>query len=143
VGPRAVLDAMVKRKFPSPRRESNPRTPIVQPNNTCIPQTFYTNETLPSRSDVKHGVTFLSGYLSRANLMTVICCLSVKEHKSNRVRGGGGGTCGWGVYTRIKTMMTKHRTMTTLDVASHNGTTQKTNMSRGEISRHEILIKKK
>jgi hypothetical protein len=31
VGPRAVLDAAVKRKIPSPRRESNPRTPIVQP----------------------------------------------------------------------------------------------------------------
>jgi hypothetical protein len=30
VGPRAVLDAVVKRKIPSPRRESNPRTPIVQ-----------------------------------------------------------------------------------------------------------------
>jgi hypothetical protein len=31
VGPRAVLDAVVKRIIPSPRRESNPRTPIVQP----------------------------------------------------------------------------------------------------------------
>jgi hypothetical protein len=31
VGPRAVLEAVVKRKIPSPRRESNPRTPIVQP----------------------------------------------------------------------------------------------------------------
>jgi hypothetical protein len=31
VGPRAVLDAVVKRKIPSPRRESNPRTSIVQP----------------------------------------------------------------------------------------------------------------
>jgi hypothetical protein len=30
VGPRAVLDAVVKRKIPNPRRESNPRTPIVQ-----------------------------------------------------------------------------------------------------------------
>jgi hypothetical protein len=30
VGPRAVLDAVVKRKIPSPRRESNPRTPIIQ-----------------------------------------------------------------------------------------------------------------
>jgi hypothetical protein len=29
VGRRAVLDAVVKRKIPSPRRESNPRTPIV------------------------------------------------------------------------------------------------------------------
>jgi hypothetical protein len=31
VGPRAVLHAAVKRKIPSPRRKSNPRTPIVQP----------------------------------------------------------------------------------------------------------------
>jgi hypothetical protein len=31
VGPRAVLDAVVKRKIPSPRRESNLRAPIVQP----------------------------------------------------------------------------------------------------------------
>jgi hypothetical protein len=31
VGPSAVLDRVVKRKIPSPRRESNPRTPIVQP----------------------------------------------------------------------------------------------------------------
>jgi hypothetical protein len=30
VGLRAVLDAAVKRKIPSPRRESNPRIPIVQ-----------------------------------------------------------------------------------------------------------------
>jgi hypothetical protein len=31
VAPRAVLDAVVKRKIPNPRRESNLRTPIVQP----------------------------------------------------------------------------------------------------------------
>jgi hypothetical protein len=31
MGPRAFLDAVVKRRIPSPRRESNPRTPIVQP----------------------------------------------------------------------------------------------------------------
>jgi hypothetical protein len=30
VGPRAFLDAVVKRKIPSPHRESNPKTPIVQ-----------------------------------------------------------------------------------------------------------------
>jgi hypothetical protein len=27
----AVLNAVVKRKIPSPRRESNPNTPIIQP----------------------------------------------------------------------------------------------------------------
>jgi hypothetical protein len=31
VGLRAVLDAVVKRKIPSPHQESNPRTPIFQP----------------------------------------------------------------------------------------------------------------
>jgi hypothetical protein len=31
VGPRAVLDAVVKRKISNPSRESNPRTPIAQP----------------------------------------------------------------------------------------------------------------
>jgi hypothetical protein len=38
VGPRAVLDAVVWRKIPSSRRESNPKTPIVQPvaNNINI-----------------------------------------------------------------------------------------------------------
>jgi len=31
VGPRAVLDMVMKRKIPSPHWESNPRTPIIQP----------------------------------------------------------------------------------------------------------------
>jgi hypothetical protein len=31
IGPRAVPDTVVKRKIPSPRRESNSRTPIAQP----------------------------------------------------------------------------------------------------------------
>jgi hypothetical protein len=31
VGPRAVLDSVVKRKIPSLRWEANPRTPIVHP----------------------------------------------------------------------------------------------------------------
>jgi hypothetical protein len=31
MGPKAVLDAVVNRKILSPRRESNPRSPIVQP----------------------------------------------------------------------------------------------------------------
>jgi hypothetical protein len=36
-GPRAVLDALMKRKIPSPHRESNPRTPIVQ----SVAQRYY------------------------------------------------------------------------------------------------------
>jgi hypothetical protein len=36
VGPIAILDAVVKRKIPSPRRESNYRTPIVQPVVQCF-----------------------------------------------------------------------------------------------------------
>jgi hypothetical protein len=41
VDPRAVLDAVVKRKIPSPRRESNPRTPIVQPVPNAISTELY------------------------------------------------------------------------------------------------------
>jgi hypothetical protein len=32
VGPRAILGPVTKRKISSPRRESNPRIPIVQPS---------------------------------------------------------------------------------------------------------------
>jgi hypothetical protein len=35
MGPRAGLNTVVKRKIPSPRRESNSRTPIVQPVAQC------------------------------------------------------------------------------------------------------------
>jgi hypothetical protein len=31
MGPGAILDAVARRKLPSPRRDSKPRTPIVQP----------------------------------------------------------------------------------------------------------------
>jgi hypothetical protein len=40
VGPRAVLDAVVKRKIPSPLWESNPRIPIVQPVAQRYTDTF-------------------------------------------------------------------------------------------------------
>jgi len=43
VGPRAVLDAEVKRKIPSPRWESNCRTPIVQ---SVARRTCYKSNTL-------------------------------------------------------------------------------------------------
>jgi hypothetical protein len=47
VGPRAVLDiAVVKRKIPSPRWESNPRTPIVQPVALWVVQKNMTHCTL-------------------------------------------------------------------------------------------------
>jgi hypothetical protein len=35
MGPKAVLDAVVKRKIPNPHRESNLRTLIVQPVAQC------------------------------------------------------------------------------------------------------------
>jgi hypothetical protein len=34
VGPRAVLDAVVKRKIPSPHRKSNPRTLMILQSET-------------------------------------------------------------------------------------------------------------
>jgi hypothetical protein len=45
MGPRAVLDAVVKRKIPIPLRESNPRTPIIQPvAYTLVCTKFYENQ---------------------------------------------------------------------------------------------------
>jgi hypothetical protein len=35
VGTRAILDMVVKRKIPSPRKKLNPTTPIVQPIAQC------------------------------------------------------------------------------------------------------------
>jgi hypothetical protein len=49
VGPRAVLDAVVKRKIPSPRRESNPRTSIVQP----VTQRYYPNISLETTFNIR------------------------------------------------------------------------------------------
>jgi hypothetical protein len=36
VGPRAVVDAVMKTKIPSRRRESNPTTPVAQPVASAI-----------------------------------------------------------------------------------------------------------
>jgi hypothetical protein len=63
VGPRAVLDAVVKRKIPSSRRESNPRTPIFQPvtqrytdsDSAQISMTlkfFYSSQSLQANTEV-------------------------------------------------------------------------------------------
>jgi hypothetical protein len=68
VGPRAVLDAVVKRKIPSPRRESNPRTPIVQPVTQRYTDwainLLKTNDKLTSTSQIhkrKHSTASLDG----------------------------------------------------------------------------------
>jgi hypothetical protein len=49
LGPRAVLDAVVKRKIPSHCRESNPRTPIVQPVRTHLESACTCNTVLHCR----------------------------------------------------------------------------------------------
>jgi hypothetical protein len=48
MGPRAVLDAVVKRKIPSSSRESNPRIPIVQPIKWLIIFNTYSDVALPA-----------------------------------------------------------------------------------------------
>jgi hypothetical protein len=51
VGPRAGLHTVSKRKFPSPRRESNPDHPIVQPVVSRYPGSHLAEGLTPS-----HGV---------------------------------------------------------------------------------------
>jgi hypothetical protein len=65
VGPRAVLDAVVKRKIPSLRRESNPRTPIIQATATNKYSIHEESKSrLNSRNACYHsGQSLLSSYL--------------------------------------------------------------------------------
>jgi hypothetical protein len=51
VAPRAVLDAMVKRKTPSPRRESNPRTPINPARSPALYRLNYHGSCIMNVSD--------------------------------------------------------------------------------------------
>jgi hypothetical protein len=44
VGPRAVLEAVVKRKIPSPRRESKPRIPTLTTENNVVWKTCGLNK---------------------------------------------------------------------------------------------------
>jgi hypothetical protein len=55
VGPRAVLDTVVKRKIPSPHQELNPRTPIVQPIAS-----HYTDWAITAGTDkiINHGIFY-------------------------------------------------------------------------------------
>jgi hypothetical protein len=57
MGPRGVLDA-VMRKIPSSRRESNPRTPIVQP----VAQSLYRLSYHGSGSEVNHMTKHTNGF---------------------------------------------------------------------------------
>jgi hypothetical protein len=69
VGPRAILDAVVKGKIPSLRRESNPRTPIVQPVAqrytdwavTALIQRHYDCDVKGNRTSAVHSRT--SGFI--------------------------------------------------------------------------------
>jgi hypothetical protein len=42
----AILDVVVKRKIPSPRRESNPRTPLDQPVAQRYTDTYFLTRTV-------------------------------------------------------------------------------------------------
>jgi hypothetical protein len=55
VDPRAVLDAVVKRKITSPRRKSNSRIPVVQ-----LVAQRYTDYSLPCSTEVKNEWTYAS-----------------------------------------------------------------------------------
>jgi hypothetical protein len=63
VDPRAVLDAVVKRKIPSPRRESNPRAPIVQSVALTTGKSYWGDENQPVFYNVS-GLTTIIIFLS-------------------------------------------------------------------------------
>jgi hypothetical protein len=70
VGPRTVLDAVVKRKIPSPRRESNPRTPIVQSvwwSRTALPVSIHMNTPWLTWKKCLDLLSYFSCLLSKNN----------------------------------------------------------------------------
>jgi hypothetical protein len=72
VHPRAVLDAVVKRKVPSSRRESNPRIPIVQP----VAQRYVNFEKCGSGCNpfkmVSEGLEKVIKHISRKNILSSV-----------------------------------------------------------------------
>jgi len=92
VGPRVVLDAVVKRRIPSPRRQSNPRTPNLCNLSVCF---WLFRLSLPWRCSAS-GVHFFTSswqnsfmWFQRQNfvkdrsrhlLYAFILCTSYKEH---------------------------------------------------------------
>jgi hypothetical protein len=69
VGPRAVLEAVVKRKIPSPRWESNTRTPIVQPVSQRY--TYWVITALPSSEVDIQSVRKTSAFHGTRSFITV------------------------------------------------------------------------
>jgi hypothetical protein len=94
VGPRAGLDAVVKRKIPSSHRKSNPRTPIVQP----IAQR-YTDWALTALGPLNFSVTncaLMVRYLTRIfclSPMWTYKLLDVNLWKCTYIN-----TCDWGPH---------------------------------------------
>jgi hypothetical protein len=81
VGSRAVLDAVVKRKIPSPRRKSKPRIPIVQlvvitnELSRLVTVTCYWKRIDTFSSTVPHKVSYV---LSRSQYGTIIGTSHIK-----------------------------------------------------------------
>jgi hypothetical protein len=81
VGPRTVLDAVVKRKIPNPCRESNPRTPIVQP----VAQR-YTDWALTAYNYLKLANEYWNlGVLSSLSFHILSKTLKIKIHRTRFV----------------------------------------------------------
>jgi hypothetical protein len=95
VGPRAVLDTVVKRQIPSPRRESNPRTPIVSTKIVYFPPP---HECYMSRLSHLHTLSHLNKNTSAVKYNTCynidsmeinIFNVCVFEKRNNRVNEVG------------------------------------------------------
>jgi hypothetical protein len=73
VGPRAVLDAVVRRKIPSSRRESNPRIPIVQHIAQRYTDWLYPKSVFLPQSDV-YIYIYIYSFIFYEDDYYNICC---------------------------------------------------------------------
>jgi hypothetical protein len=85
---RAVLDAVVKRKIPSPRRESNPRTPIVQVVAQSLYRLSYHGSSFLSKGVIYNKVRPLKKEILKCdghviNGLGFKICISFEKHHTN------------------------------------------------------------
>jgi hypothetical protein len=84
VGPRAVLDAVVKRTIPSLRRESNPRTPIVQ----RIVRNRKSRQKITEQIFSVQFLSFVSVLKCFCSLIFILYLFSLYEGVSKSIRTG-------------------------------------------------------
>jgi hypothetical protein len=79
VGPRAVLDAVVKRKIPSPRKELNPRTPERPVRSQALYRLRYRGSPLRTEVLYKSEYAYSKRNAGRQCVVVIMDCRTTRS----------------------------------------------------------------